>query len=545
MHTRLTRTLALLTVAALGAGCTKVGTTSDTSGGHSYTRAHELRFAAAEDLVGLNPMINTQAVLSYLASMTMAWLIRTDAHSEPTVPELATVVPSKANGGISPDGKTITWHLRKGVVWSDGVPFTADDVVFSTKLILDPKTNVVGRDGWDQIVKVDEPDKYTVVYHLKAPYGPFAVTYFSTAGANPSILPKHLLEGKDVNTDPYNSLPVGIGPFKYEAWNRGDSVVLVANPKYWRGAPKLQRITYKTIQDRNTVLEEMRTHELDLWTPVPPHYVQDLRKIGGVKLLMTPSYFYDHMDFNNQRPVMSDHAVRQALRMALDRKLLNDKIRFGIFDLGESVVPPVSRFHVNLPMTPFDIAGANRVLDAGGWKRGADGIRTKNGLRLSLDFATSSGTPDTDTEIELIRGWWKQLGAEITVKHYPASLFFALASSGGIIYGGKFDIVVFAWGGDPNQDLSNLYACYRFPPNGQNDPRYCNTAVTAAIDRGKVEYDRAKRVPDMDFIQRQIVADVPTIVLDTRKEIYAYNEDITGWHPNPVAPFDDILNVDI
>jgi peptide/nickel transport system substrate-binding protein len=539
------RGLALLTLAALLGGCTKVGTTSDAGGDHAYTRPHELRFASAEDLVGLNPMVNSQAVLSYLSSLTMAWLIRTDAHSEPTVPELATAVPSKANGGISPDGKTITWHLRHGVVWSDGVPFTADDVVFSTKLILDKHTNVVSLDGWDQIVKIDEPDKYTVVYHLKAPYAPFSVTYFSTAGANPAILPKHLLAGKDVNTDPYNALPVGIGPFKYEAWNRGDSVVMVANDTYWRGKPKLQRITYKTIQDRNTVLEQMRTHELDLWTPVPPHYYNDLKKIPGIKLLATPSYFYDHMDFNNAHPVMADHAVRQALRMAIDRKLLNDKIRFGIYDLGESVVPPVSRFHANIPMTPFDIAGANRVLDAAGWKRGADGIRSKNGLRLSLDFATSSGTPDNDTEIELIRGWWKQLGAEITVKHYLSSLFFALASNGGIIYGGKFDVVMFAWGGDPNQDLSNLYACYRFPPNGQNDLRYCNPAVSAEIDRGKVEYDRAKRVAGMAFAQRQIASDVPTIVLDTRKQIYAYNDDIKGWQPNPVAPFDDFLGVDI
>jgi peptide/nickel transport system substrate-binding protein len=545
MRARLTRALALLMVVALGAGCTKVGTSSDAGADHAYTHPHELRFASAEDLVGLNPMIDTQAVLNYLASMTMAYLIRTDAHSEPTVPELVTVVPSKANGGISPDGKTIRWHLRHGVVWSDGVPFTADDVVFSTKLILDPHTNVVSHEGWDQIVKIDEPDKYTVVYHLKKPYGPFAVTYFSTAGANPCIVPKHLLQGKDINTDPYNSLPVGIGPFKYSAWNRGDSVEMVANPSYWRGAPKLQRIVYKTIQDRNTVLEEMRTHELDLWTPVPPHYIHDVQGIAGLKILLTPSYFYDHLDFNNSRPVMADPAVRQALRMALNRKLINDKIRFGVFDLGESVVPPASIFHLNIPLVPFDIAGANRVLDAAGWRRGADGIRAKNGLRLSLDFATSSGSPDTDTEIELIRGWWKQLGVDLQVKHYLASLLFATVSAGGIMYGGKFDIVVFAWGGDPFQSFSNTYACDRFPPNGQNDLRYCNQAVSAAIARSDVEYDSARRYPDLKLIQTQIYKDVPTIVLDTRKEIYAYNDDLKNFRPNPVAPFDDVLKLDI
>ncbi len=534
----------MLALVASASACTRVGGTGGGAARHAFTHPHELRFAAAEDIVGLNPMINTQAVLVDLSSMTMAWLVKTDAHAEP-VPELASEIPSKKNGGISADGKTITWRLRQGVKWSDGAPFTADDVVFSTNLILDPKTNVVSHDGWDQIVKIDEPNKYTVVYHLKKPYGAFAFTFFSTGDANPAILPKHLLAGKDVNTDPYNSLPVGIGPFKYKVWNRGDSVELIANPTYFRGKPKLEHIVYKTIQDRNTVLSELRTHELDLWTPVAPHYINDVRAIKGVRTLLTPSYFYDHLDFNNARPVLKELAVRQALRMALDRKTINDKVRFGMFDLGESVVVPASAFHDNIPMTPFDIAGANALLDKAGWVRAADGVRAKNGLRLSLDFATSTGSPDTDTQIELIRGWWKQLGVELQVKHYLASLLFATAGSGGIIYGGKFDIVVFGWGSNPVEDLSNTMACYRFPPNGQNDLRYCNPKVTAVIDAGKVEYDREKRAPGMRFLQEHISRDVPTIVLDTRKAIYSYNDDLKNWNPNPVSPFDDMLNVDI
>jgi len=131
------------------------------------------------------------------------------------------------------------------------------------------------------------------------------------------------------------------------------------------------------------------------------------------------------------------------------------------------------------------------------------------------------------------------------VRHYLSSLLFAPASTGGIIYGGKFDIVVFAWAANPQGDLSNLYACYRFPPNGQNDPHYCNRAVTDAIDRGKVEYDRSKHVGDMRFIQKQIFTDAPVIVLDTRKEMYGYNTDLKNFHPNPLAPFDDMMNVDI
>ncbi len=540
------RLIALLACAALAA-CTKVGSSGPGEAGrHPYTEPHVLRYATAEDITGLNTLIATQAVVSYMAQMTGAWLIRTDEHGDPTIPELATEIPSQKNGGISPDGKSITWHLRKGVKWSDGAPFDADDVVFSTNQVNNPANNVVSRDGWDQILKIDEPDKYTVVYHLKKPYSSFTVTYFSTAGANPAIMPKHLLaQYPNLNNVPYNSAPIGIGPFKYEEWKRGDSVTLVPNPLYWRGTPKLQRILYKIIPDRNTVLEQLRTHELDLWIPVAPHFGPQVKGIPGLNVSMTPSFTFDHLDFNMTRPVLQDHAVREAIRYATDRKTLNDKIRFGLYILTESVVPPASTYHEDLPVVPFDIAKANAILDAAGWRRGPDGIRSKNGMKLNLDYASSSGSPDTDQQIELMRGWWKQIGVGITVKHYLSALLFGTIQSGGIVYGGKFDVINFGWGGDPQQDLSNLYRCDRFPPNGQNDPRYCNREASAAMLAAQTTYDRAARVPLLKVVQEDVYRDIPTIVLDARREIYAYNSDLKGWHPNPIAPFDDMLNVDI
>ncbi len=542
MRTIVTLVAALTALAA----CTRVASGPAGTTRHSYTTPHELRYASAEDIQGLDPLTHSSGTETYLGDLTQAYLIKTDTKGNATVPELATEVPSHANGGISPDGKTITWHIRKGVKWSDGAPFDADDVVFSTQQVLNPANDVVSRDGWDLITKIDEPDKYTVVYHLKKGYSSFAVTFFSSGGANPCLLPKHLLAGlKNLNSAPYNALPVGIGPFKYEVWKRGDSVVMVRNPLYFRGTPKLQRITFKMIPDRNVVLEEMRTHELDLWVTVPPHFVPQLKTIANVNLLMTPSYFFDHMDFNLTHAVLQDPTVREALRYATDREYLNKKLRNDLYIMSESPVTPASAFDAKLPLVPFDLAKANAILDAAGWKRGADGVRMKNGLRLSLNYASSTGSPDTDTQIELIRGWWKQIGVDFSVKRYLSSQFFAPVAEGGIIYGGKFDVVNFAWGSDPNEDMSNLYACYRFPPNGQNDPRWCNVKATAAMDAAKVLYGYDKRYPYEKFVQEQVYKDVPTVILDARREIYAYNNDLRNYHPNPVAPFDNFLDVDI
>ncbi len=549
MRLSIARTFALLAAAVAVAGCTKVGTgpaTGEGGGRHPYTRPHEVRFAVGTDIQGLNPLTHASGYEMYLAQLCMAYLIKTDAHGDATVPELITEIPSQKNGGISADGKAITWHLRHGVKWSDGAPFDADDVVFTTNQVNNPANNVVSRDGWDQIARVDEPDKYTVVYHLKKPYSSFAVTFFSTGGANPSVLPQHLLRGlKNLNDAPYNALPVGIGPFKYTAWKRGDSVEMVANPAYFRGTPKLAKIAFKIIPDRNTTLAQMRTHELDLWLPISPHFYPQATAIAGIKGLSKPGYFFDHLDFNLSRPILKDRAVREALRYAVDRKTINDKVQNGLYVLTESPVTPASKFYDPIPLVPFDLAKANAILDAAGWKRGADGIRAKDGARLSLTFASSAGSPDTDTIIEIVRSGWKQLGVDFSVKRYLSSQFFAPVAEGGIIYGGKFDVVFFAWGSDTNEDMSNLYACYRFPPDGQNDPRWCDPAATAAMDRAKTTYDQAKRAPDLKYVQEAVYNAIPTIVLDARKELFAYNDDLKGWNPNPISPFDDMLNVDI
>jgi peptide/nickel transport system substrate-binding protein len=321
---------------------------------------------------------------------------------------------------------------------------------------------------------------------------------------------------------------------------------MVPDPNYFRGQPKLQKVVFKLIPDRNTVLQQLRTHELDLWTPVSPHYVPDIQKIDGVTLLMIPSFYYDHLDFNLSRPILRDRAVREAIRFAIDRKTLNDKVRNGIYLLSESVVPVASAYYAkDIPLVPFDLTRAGAVLEAAGWKVGPDGIRSKDGRRLALEFAAFAGSPDSDTQIELMRGWWRQAGIDLTVKRYLPSLMFNTYQAGGILYAGKYDIAAYAWGQNPVADLSNLYACNRFPPDGQNSLRYCNPEVSSLIAKAQVTYDPAERLPLIQKAQRAIVADVPTIVLDSRKEIFAFNRDLTGWHPNPIAPFDDVMNLDI
>jgi peptide/nickel transport system substrate-binding protein len=512
---------------------------------HSYTQPHVLRYATAEDIGTLNPHLSSQGAVGLLASLTMAWLVKSGPHNEP-VPELATAVPTRANGGISADGRTITYHLRRGVTWSDGAPFDADDVVFSIKTIQNPATNEVGRDGWDAIDRVDEPDKYTVVLHLAKPYSTYAYTFFSSIGANPCVLPKHLLGAlATINDAPYNALPVGIGPFRYVAWHRGDSVELEANPAYFRGLPKLQRIVFKIVPDRNTVLTQLQTHELDLWLPVSANFYDRAKAIAGVEVQREPSFTYDHLDFNVSHPVVAEAAVREALRYAIDRESIRLKVRHGLGSLSENIFGPTHPDTHQIPLVPFDLGKAKALLDRAGWTPGPDGIRRKKGLRLELVVAIPSGAPDTDAVIELIRQTWLQAGVALDVRHYPANLLFALEADHGILNSGLFDVTYFAYPLDGSGDVSTLFSCAAIPPAGENIRRYCDPVAERAMNAFKIEYDAAKQRPYDGTLADRIAEQAPEVVIDIRDAIFAYNSDLKNFHPNAVAAFDDMLEVDI
>jgi peptide/nickel transport system substrate-binding protein len=528
--------------------CSRSGTTAGIGGRvNSWTIPHVLRYATAEDINTLNPALGQQSTLGLMSSLTAAWLIKWDHNNRP-IPEIATEVPTKANGGISPDGLTITYHLHKGVRWSDGATLNADDVVWSIHAIMNPANNVVSRTGWDLIKKIDEPNKYTVILHLSKPYSPFVDTFFSSADANPSILPKHILaKYPNINNVPFNGLPVGAGPFMYKAWHRGDNVIMVRNPYYFRGQPKLKEVIFEIIPNRDTLFADLQSHGLDLWYPVGGNYFARFSELGkDYTYLKQPGYIYNHIDFNVTRPAVRDPIVRKALEMATNRAELLKKIAYGAGTLEEEPASPTTPyFDPGIKFVPFNIAEANRLLDADGWKRGPDGVREKDGVKLNLDVAASAGTPDADKLLALIQSWWKQVGVIMNIRRYEAPQLFNTFQNGGIIYGGKWDVVFFAWTDNAFGDFSFIYACDAIPPNGQNDLRWCNPTANAAMHNLFDHYSLTQRNADDAILFRQMAKDVPTIITAFRQDIYIYNKDLKNFHPNQVTPFDNFMNVDI
>ena len=512
---------------------------------HPYTIPHTLRYATGSEPRNLNPLLTQDFVAFLLSSLTMAWLVRYDHENRP-VPELATEVPSQRNRLISRDGKAITFKLRRGVVWSDGVPFTAKDLVFTWKCVMDSRNNITSRLGWEDIYAIDTPDDYTAIFRLSRPFGGFLPTFFGSGGANPCIIPAHLFKDTKINEAPYNALPVGIGPFKYVRWQRGQEIELVANERYWRGQPKLQRIISKLITDENTVFTQIQSHEVDLWVAAQATYWDRLHGIPGVTPIKRLSGFFDHIDFNVTNPILQDQRVREALRYAIDRKTINRTIYHDVGIVQEAMFSPVYPIaDSTIPLVPYDPRRANEMLEGAGWRMGPDGVRAKNGERFALEIVTTSGVPDRDATIELVQSWWKQVGVNLSLLHYAPPMLFATYGDNGILQRGKYEVSLYSWLPPPTGNLANLYSSKYIPPKGQNSLRYANPKVDVWCDTFDRTYDIEQRKKLASQIMRQIIADVPTIVLRIREDIYAYNDDLIGFNPNAQTPFDWMMDVDI
>ncbi len=532
------RVFLIVAVLAGFAACAQTGSPS--------VRSHVLRIVSPQDFVTLNPHLYAATSLSMVSELTMAYFVRYDHRGRP-YPELLTEIPSQDNGGISADGRTITWHLRQGVRWSDGVGFNADDVAFTVRVIKNPANNELGRDGWDLIDRVETRGAYTIIFHLQKPYATFLPTFFGSAGANPCILPRHLLwRLHDINKAAYNSLPVGIGPFRYMRWQRGEGVWMESNPFYFRGRPPITRIEFHTVPDEATALAQMQSGAADLWPLVRPGFYPRARALPNSVTQIIPGSYFSHVDFNVAHAPLDDVKVRAALRLGLDRVRLREVVRHNTGSLQDGYAAPGSiGYDASIPFVAYKPQAANALLDQGHWVRGSDGIRVRAGRRLSFDVAVGAANPDSQTFIDEIRRMWGLLGVELHVQAYPPSTFFDTVEHGGILASGRYDVSEFAWQGDVMGDLSTLYGCQAVPPKGQNYLHYCNPKVDALYQRMSATYDNSQRKPLLAQVQRLLVSDVPTIILEMNDDIYVATSRLHNFHPNAYSPFDDMMDVDL
>jgi peptide/nickel transport system substrate-binding protein len=531
--------LGLMLGALCGAtACTKVapsGTTTVQAGPNAWTHHGLLRIVNLAEPDSLNPLVGNFQIDSDLAELWGGMLVNWNDRTE-LVPELATVEPTASNGGISADGKTIVYHLRKNVRFSDGKPFGADDVIFTWHAVMNKNNNVPSTSGYDLITSIDKRDASTIAVHLKVPFAPFIATFFAPSGLPLPILPAHLLARyPNLNQVPYNSQPVGTGPFIAERWQRGNKIVFHANPHYWRGRPKLDEIWYTPVPNENTIVTLLQSHQADLEYYGSATNYEQLSHIAGTTVRLTPFTQYGQMALNVSTPNLGDVNVRRALWYAIDVPGLIRDVTHGVNTQGYTDQPDfLWAYNPNVAHYGFDPAKARALLDAAGWKTGPDGIRVKNGRRLSLLIASSTGNAASDATNVIVQRDWHDVGVDAQVKTYVTSLFFASYGGGGIIQTGKFDVANFTWVNGTDPDDSVLWTCDQIPrpgESGQNVYRFCDPELDRAESVALRNYARPVRKKAYDEIQRILADRVPAIILWYYRRISVANSDLKNYRP--------------
>jgi peptide/nickel transport system substrate-binding protein len=360
------------------------------------------------------------------------------------IPVLAAEVPSLQNGQVAKDGLSVTWRLKKNVVWHDGKPFTADDVVFNWEYVLDPATSAVTVGQYRDISRIDKLDSHTVKLVFKSP-----MPFWSAAFCGPTgmIIPKHLFQaykGDKSREAPTNLKPVGTGPYRFVDFKPGDIVRGELNSSYHvANRPFFDQIEMKGGGDAPSAARAvLQTGEFDYaWNmQVEDEILRRWEQGGKGRADIVSGGNIEHIQLNTtdpwtevdgersstktKHPVLSDPAVRQALNVLVDRGSVQEEIygRTGVATANFINAP--SRFVSKNTKWEFSADKANQILDAAGWKRGADGIRAKDGKKLKFVYQTSINAPRQKTQ-QIVKQACAKAGIELELKSITANVFFS------------------------------------------------------------------------------------------------------------------------
>jgi peptide/nickel transport system substrate-binding protein len=507
------------------------------AGGVRAPEARTLHLAFANRLNSLNPIYLDGFTGAAINALAFSFLLRPLPNGE-LEPDIAEAVPTLANGGIARDGRSITYRLRRGVVWQDGVPLTSADVAFTVRAVQNPLNTIGARDPYDRIASVETPDARTVRIRLRAPDAAI-VGLFLTPDSNAAILPSHLLARyTSLDHVPFNGLPIGSGPYRVASWARGATLRLVANPRYYAGAPKLRALELRYAPDTATTLIGLQTGEIDGVVSADPLLDARYRALASSRVTSVPYLGAGVLAFNLERPALADAATRVALARAVDAPTLVREMYRGAISSADASRGMFS--YADDPTAPwprYDPVAAGRELDTLGWKRGPSGIRTKDGhdLELTLVFANASTSQGTGAVI--LQQQLARVGVRVELRSFLYTQFYALANDGGPLANGRFDLALIQYSTDSDPDQTWLLSCRERAPRGFNWSRYCSPEADRLLAASSLAFDRARRVAILQQLQRLVATDVPFFPLWQSREIDVMPKTLRGFVPNGALPY--------
>lgn len=466
------------------------------------------------------------------------------------VMELAEELPSKENGGLSEDGLTITIKLRQDAVWSDGTPVTAEDAVFTYEMIMDDGNSSYSRYPWDTYVEgITAVDEHTLQIKLTGPYADWSTSLFTGITR---VIPKHILEpvfqaeGTLDNAE-WNRMPsVSDGPFIVTEFEPSSHLAFEANPKYWRGRPKLDKIFMRLTEDRAAQLAALASGESDIGTYIIGSEVPEIDKMGNVGIQTYANGYqvalFLNVDPKTANPGMSDPVVRRAVAFSIDRNLINDELYHGLYEIPATYWHGTVYDNPDLTPYPFDPEAAKKLLDGAGWvDSDGNGFRDKGGVQLKLRYVYIGGDETGDTMVASIQQMLANVGIEVELLPNTYEVLWAAYDQNGPMAHGQYDMTHFSDGlwYFPSPDTS-YFLCDQIPsdanPYGYNWYGVCDPKLDELFKAQAVELDNAKRIEMFHEIGKIMYDQVFIIPLHTDPDVWAVNDRLANVHFSGVDP---------
>ena len=477
-------------------------------------------------------------------------------------PKLAAEIPSRENGGLAADGKSVIWKLKRDVKWHDGKPFTADDVVFNWQYASDPATAAVTSGTYNEC-KVEKVDDFTVKVIFTKPTPFWADAFVGTRGM---IIPKHLFGdfiGAKSRDAPTNLKPVGTGPYLFKDFKPGDSVSGVINPNYHQpNKPYFDAIELKGGGDAVSAARAvLQTGEYDFaWNlQVEDEILQRLEKGGKGKVNVSPTGNIEHIQVNttdpwtevdgersslkSKHPILSEKPVREALALLIDRKSVEQHIYGRTGPATGNFVNNPERYRSKNTTMEFSIEKASDLLEKAGWKKGADGIREKDGKKLKFVYQTSINQPRQKTQA-IVKQACQKAGIDIEIKAVTASVFFSSDVANPDTYTKFFtDLQMYTTTmSQPDPEVFLLQftswevATKENKWQGRNITRWRNEEYDKIFRQAQVELDPVKRAAMLITCQDMAVKDQAVIPVVYRPGVAGHSNQlqcvISGWDNN-------------
>jgi peptide/nickel transport system substrate-binding protein len=431
---------------------------------------------------------------------------------------------------VTNEGLSITFYLRKNVRWHDGKPFTAKDVSFTYKTILDPETGCPYISNYAGIKKIEVLDAHTIRFDYTRPYAPALLKF------GMGIIPEHLFKNTgDIRKSVYARSPVGTGPYRFSIWESGQHIILEDNPDYFEHAPGIKRYVYKITPDQAVQFLELVSGEIDSMSLNPYQYYYRSDTPEFRKRLEKYRYLahaYTYIGYNLKNPLFEDKKVRQALSYAVDKKALISAVLLG---LGESCTGPFLKgspyYDDSVPGYDYDPGKAKELLREAGWTdTDKDGILEKDGKEFRFTLATNQGNQVREDIAAVVQSQWARVGVKARVNVVAWAAFLDQ-----FINNKNFQAVILGWTVPIDPDPYTVWHSNSARKGGLNFISYSNPEVDELIIRGREEFDTVKREGIYHEVQRLISEDAPYTFLFFPYATPAVARRFKGIEPAPAG----------